>query len=164
MPSDILDTVRLAVNGKKLERTSEYDLDVRLNQDWSDDEGTPALYYADLDPNNKKLILYPIPQAGDVGTNNIVHEYIKLPPALSADSDVPLDSHTLLVAYHDAIAYGAAASFLNIRPDQAALVMIGQYEKKYQDAVTKCIENFKHLGHESPINLFKGRNPSHLGR
>ncbi len=164
LPTDILDVVRVAHDGIKLERTSEYDLDVMLNQDWSDDTGTPTLYYVDLDPNNKKIILYPIPQSGDVGTNNLVVEYIKLPPALSSDSSVPLDSHTLLAAYHDAIAYGAAASLLNIQPDQAALVMIGQYEKKYQKAVSDCIDGFVNLGKSNPINIYRGRNPSNLGR
>lgn len=147
-----------------MERTSEYDLDILYNQDWSAYTGTPTKYYVDLDPNNKKLIFDRIPQSGDAGTNNLVHEYIKLPPALSSDSSVPLDSHTLLAAYHDAIAYGAAASFLNILPDQAALVMIGQYEGKYEKAVEHCIENFKNMGNESPMNIYKGRNPFNLGR
>lgn len=164
LPTDILDVVRAAHNGLKLERTSEYDLDVRKNQDWSDDEGTPTDYFVDLDPNNKKIVLYPIPQTVDVGTNNLIVEYIKLPPALSSDSSVPLDSHTLLAAYHDAIAYGAAASLLNILPDQQALIMIGQYEKKYRTAVDHCIENFKALGAPRPMNIYRGRNPANLGR
>lgn len=164
MPTDILDVIRVAHNGKKLERTSEYDLDVRLNQDWSDDEGTPALYYVDLDPNNKKIVLYPIPQTADAGTDNLVMEYVKLPPLLASDSSVPLDSHTLLAAYHDAIAYGAAASLLNIKPDQQSLVMVGQYEEKYTKSVEHCIENFKGLGESRPMNIYRGRNPSNIGR
>jgi len=164
LPTDILDTVRVAVNGIKLERTSKYDLDVLNNQDWSSFTGTPTKYYIDLDPNNKKIIFDRTPQSGDAGTNNLIQEYIKLPPALSSDSDVPLDGHTLLGAYHDAIAYGAAASLLNIQPDQAALVMAGQYEKKYMKSVDHCIENFKNLGNPSPINIYRGRNPSNLGR
>lgn len=164
LPTDILDTVRVAVNGVKMERTSEYELDVLNNQDWSAYTGTPAKYYVDLDPNNKKLIFDRIPESGDAGTDNLVHEYIKLPPALSSDSSVPLDSHTLLAAYHDAIAYGAAASLLNIQPDQSALVMISQYEKKYSKHVDHCIENFKNLGNQSPINIYRGRNPSNIGR
>ena len=164
LPSDILDMLRVAVNGKKITRTSEFDLDVLKKQKWSADEGTPSGYYIDLDPNNKKIIFYPIPQTADAGTSNLTMEYIKLPPALSSDSDVPLDSHTLLAAYHDAIAYGAAASLLNIQPDQAALVMISQYEKKYDKSVGLCIENFKNLSQSSPINIYRGRNPSTLGR
>ena len=164
LPSDILDVVRVAHNGLKLERTSEYDLDVLYDLNWSDDTGTPKKYYIDLDPNNKKIILFPIPESGDAGSSNLVMEYIKLPPALSSDSDVPLDSHTLLAAYHDAIAYGAAASLLNIQPDQTSLVMVVQYEKKYNKLVDECKENFKNLGNESPMNIYKGRNPSNLGR
>jgi hypothetical protein len=164
LPTDILDVVRTAVNGKAIRRTSEYDLDVLKKQKWSADEGTPSAYYIDLDPNNKKIIFYPIPQSGDAGASNLVMEYIKLPPALSSDSSVPLDSHTLLAAYHDAIAYGAAASFLNIQPDQAALIEIGVYEKKYEKAVEHCIENFKNFANSSPMNIYRGRNPSNLGR
>lgn len=156
--------VRVAHNGNKLNRTSEYDLDVLYKQSWTSNQGTPSSYYIDLDPNNKKIILFPIPKAGDVGVDNLVMEYIKLPPALSGDSSVPFDSHTLLAVYHDAIAYGAAASLLNIVPSQESLVMIGQYEKKYGKAVDHCIENFKNLGDKSPMNIFRGRNPTKIGR
>jgi len=164
LPTDILDVLRVALNGKKLTRSSKYDLDVLTGRDWSGDEGTPTNYLVDLDPNNKKMVLYKKPQAGDAGTNNLAREFIKLPPALSSDSSVPLDSHTLLAAYHDAIAYGAAASLLNIQPDQQALIMVGQYERKYTKAVEHCIENFKNLGNRSPMNIYRGRNPSNLGR
>ena len=164
LPSDIFIPLRVAHEGIKLESISAYELDLLFNSDWTDDEGTPTRYFIDLDPNNKKIRLFPIPQAGDVGTNNLTLEYVKIPPTLSADASVPLDGHTLLTPYHDAIAYLAAASLLNIQPDQQALVMIGQYEKKYMALVDKCIEMFRGMGEQRPINLYRGRNPSNLGR
>lgn len=163
LPSDIFAVLRVAHKGIKIESVSAYELDVLHNEDWTDDEGTPTKYYVDLDPNNKKLRLFPIPQAGDAGAN-LTLEYIKIPPALSADASVPLDGHTLLTPYHDAIAYGAAMSLLNILPDQASIVMIGQYEKEYVRLVDKCIEFFRGMGEQRPINIYRGRNPSNLGR
>lgn len=164
LPTDLLDVMRVAHNGLKIEGVSQYELDVLYNSDWTDDTGTPAKYYIDLDPNNKKIHLFPIPTAGDAGTNNLVIEYLKIPPTLTNDSSVPFDSHTLLAPYHDAISYGAASSLLMIRPDQAALVMVGAYEKKYGEYVEKCIEKFRGMGDERPINIYRGRNPSNLGR
>jgi hypothetical protein len=163
LPTDILDVLRVAHKGLKLESISAYELDVRLNQDWTDDTGTPTRYYVDLDPNNKKIRLYPIPEAADAGAN-LTLEYLKMPPALSSDSDVPLDSHTLLTPYHDALAYYAASSLLNIQPDQAALVMIGQYDKKYNQLVEQCLEDFRSMGNQRPMNIYRGRNPANIGK
>lgn len=159
-----MDVVRVALNGIKLESASAYDIDLLLNTDWTDDTGTPTRYLIDLDPNNKKIRLFPIPEAADAGTNNLTIEYLKMPPALSADASVPLDGHTLLTPYHDAIAYGAAASLLNILPDQTKLVMISQYEKKYKELVEECIENFRSMGQQRPINIYRGRNPNNIGK
>lgn len=163
LPSDIFSVLRVAHNGKKLESISAYELDVLLNSDWSDDEGTPSRYYVDTDPNNKKIRFYPIPQSGDASVTTTI-EYIKIPPALSADASVPLDGHTLLTPYHDALAYWAAASLLGILPDQAALFMISQYDKEYRGLVDKCIDTFRGMGEQRPINIYRGRNPDNIGR
>lgn len=163
LPTDIMDVLRVAHKGIKIESLSAYELDLRLNQDWTDDIGTPTNYYVDLDPNNKKLRLFPIPQAADAGANLTV-EYLKIPPTLSADASVPFDGHTLLIPYHDAIAYWAAASLLMVRPDQPALVMSGNYMNKYQGYVDKCIEAFIGMGNTRPINIYRGRNPVNIGK
>lgn len=163
LPTDILDVMRVAHKNLKLERLSEYELDVIFNADWTVTTGTPTKYYIDLDPNNQKIILYPIPQSADAGANLTI-EYIKIPPTLSSDSSVPLDSHTLLIPYHDALAYWAAASLLSILPDQAALVEMGQYMKKYDEYVEHCINTFKGLEQSRPINIYYGRNPFNIGR
>lgn len=156
LQSDCLDIKRLAHKGIELKRISKFELDRYTNQDWSDDKGTPKYYFVDLDPNNKKYSLYPIPQGEDAGAN-LAQEYIKIPPALSSDSSVPLDSHTLLVPYHDALAYKSAANLLGILPDQQAVAMIQIYESKYKDYVSHCIETFKALSVTQPVRMRGGR-------
>jgi hypothetical protein len=146
--------MRVAHKGLKIESVSAYELDLLYKSDWSVTRGTPTRYYIDLDPNNKKIHFFPIPQAADAGAN-MTMEYLKIPPALSADGSIPLDGHTLLTPYHDAIAYWAAASLLNILPDQSALVMISQYENKYIKYVDACIENFDSMGRQRPLNIYR---------
>lgn len=156
LQSDCLDIKRLAHKGLELKRVSKFELDRYTGQDWSDDKGTPRLYYVDLDPNNKKYYLYPIPQGEDAGAY-LAQEYIKIPPTLSSDSSVPLDSHTLLAPYHDALAYKAAATLLDILPDQQSVAMIQRYEKKYEQYVSHCIETFKALSVTQPVRMRGGR-------
>jgi hypothetical protein len=163
LPSDIFCVLRAAHQGKKIESISAYELDILYNSDWTSLEGTPTKYYVDLDPNNKKLRFFPTPAAADAGANTTL-EYIKIPPALSADASIPLDGHTLLTPYHDALGYWAAASLMGILPDQGALVMISRYQREYQNLVDKCIETFKSMGEQLPINIYRGRNPQNIGR
>lgn len=158
LPSDVLDVSRVTANSRLIQRTSELDLDIDSGlQDWTDDEGRPYRYYVDLDPNNKKLRLFPEPQSDDAGSNNLRIEYVKIPPSLSSDSSVPLDSHTLLVPYHDALAYLAAADLLKIQPSQQSVVMVNSYEKEYRDLVSHCIETFKNLADQKPMRFRGGR-------
>lgn len=157
LPTDVLDVKRMAHRGLPLRRISKFELDRYTGQDWTDDKGTPKFYYVDLDPNNKKYSLYPIPQGQDAVSNSIAIEYIKLPPALSADASIPLDGHTLMVAYHDALAYKAAATLLDIFPTQESIVMSQRYEKHYSDLVSHCIETFKALSVTQPVRMRGGR-------
>lgn len=144
LPTDILDPIRLSVDGVEMTRISKADLDFLFGDArWDQTIGTPSHYYVDLDPNNKKFGLYPIPASA--GSSNIAMEYVKLPPALSGDSDVPLDSHTLLAPYHNALAYWAAAELLVINPSQESLAKMGAFKKRYDDETSHCIELFKHM-------------------
>lgn len=143
LPSDILDAVRLSVDGVQKTRISKADLDFFNESRWDQTYGVPQYYYVDLDPNNKKFGLYPIPTTA--GSSNISLEYVKLPPTLSAGSSVPLDGHTLLTPYHNALAYWAAAELLVINPTQEGLVKIGAYKKRYADETSHAIEAFKHM-------------------
>jgi hypothetical protein len=154
LPSDIMDIVRLSVDGAELTRISKADLAFLFRGSrWDQTYGTPSHYYVDLDPNNKKYGLYPIPTSA--GSSNITIEYVKMPPTLSGDSSVPLDAHTLLIPYHNSLAYWAAKELLMIRPSQENLVRVQQYTKRYEDEVSNCIETFKHL-EQSQGWRFKG--------
>lgn len=143
LPSDILDAVRLSVDGVEKARISKADMDFFSGARWDQTYGTPQYYYIDLDPNNKKYGFYPIPDTA--GSSNISLEYVKLPPTLSSGSSVPLDGHTLLTPYHNALAYWAAAELLTINPSQEGLVKIGAYKKRYSDETSHAIEAFKHM-------------------
>jgi hypothetical protein len=161
LPTDILDVIRVSHNGLKLERMSEFDMDVANDSDWASESGTPKKYLVDIDPNNKKIRVYPIPQGADTSASLII-EFVKIPPVLSTDAAVPFDSHTLLTPYHMAIAYGAAADLLrpSIRSGtgaEAIVVQIREYERMYEKMVTDCIETFKALSESKPLTFAVGR-------
>ena len=156
LPTDILDVMRVSHKNIKLTRKSKYDLDVESGTDWSEDTGTPQSYYIDLDPNNKKIVLYPIPEGSDAGANLII-EYVKIPPTLDTDAAVPFDGHTLMAPYSMAIAYWASSKLLLIRPDQQALVMSSGYEKQYRELVADCIDRFKQMYETAPMRMRGGR-------
>lgn len=156
LPTDCLDITRVTHKGTKLGRISKFELDSYMSGDWSADGGTPALYYVDLDPNNKKLVLYPTPGSGDAGAN-LVEEWVKIPPTLTTDSSVPLDGHTLLAPYHSALAYKAASYLLHVLPDEKSVKMAADYEAQYKDLVSQCIETFKQMGQTTPMRMRGGR-------
>lgn len=155
LPSDVMDIIRVAVDGVELDRISKADLDFYSSSRWDQTTGTPRYYYVDLDPNNKKFRLYPTPDTS--GSSNLTVEYVKMPPTLSADASVPLDGHTLLIPYHNSLAYWAAKELLMIRPSQENLVRVQQYTKRYEDEVSNCIEAFKHLEQSQGWRMIGGR-------
>jgi len=156
LPSDVMDIVRVAHKGVELRRISKADLDFYTTERWDDDSGTPLYYYVDLDPNNKKYGLYPIPTGADAGAN-VAIEYVKIPPTLSTDSSVPLDGHTLLVPYHNALAYFAAKELMVTDPSRENSARVGAYAKRYSDEVSHCIETFKHMEQSEGWRLKGGR-------
>jgi len=157
LPSDTIDIVSVTANDDLLKRIAKYDLYTQVGNDWATETGSPTHYWIDIDPNNQKLGLYPIPEGGDAGTDNLDIEYIKMPPALTDDSSVPFDGHTLLYPYHMAIAYWASADLLRVYPTQEHIVMIQQYMKEYDKAVSDCIETFKHMAESTPMRMRGGR-------
>jgi hypothetical protein len=157
LPSDFMDVIRLSIDGAELTRVSKADLHfIFRGTRWDQTYGTPSHYYVDLDPNNQKYGLYPIPTGS--GSSDISIEYVKMPPVLSSDSSVPFDGHTLLIPYHNSLAYWAAKELLMIRPSQENLVRIQQYTKRYEDEVSNCIETFKHLEQSQGLRFKGGRH------
>lgn len=154
LPTDVMDIIRLAVSGVELQRISKADLDFYNTARWDQTYGTtPIYFYVDLDPNNQKYGFYPIPSAS--GSSDIAIEYVKIPPVLSSDSSVPLDGHTLLIPFHNALAELAALDLLKNKTDPVFNLIKADCRRAYNDAVSDCIETFKHL--EQTENLrFKG--------
>jgi len=161
LPTDILDISRVSHNGLKLERVSEYDMDVTRDTNWADDTGTPTSYYVDLDPNNLKIRVYPIPQAADAAYS-LIMEYIKIPPALSTAASVPFDANTLLSPYTMAIVYAGSSDLMKTAPNQARLIQIPLMEKEYLKYVEDCIEMFRAMEKRRPHTMSVGRNFNNL--
>lgn len=157
LPTDVMDIERVALSGIELRRISKFELDRLTGANWSADDGTPGYYYVDLDPNNKKIYLYPVPQSGDAGTDNLVIEYVKIPPTLSTGTSVPLDAHTLLTPYHMALAYKAAYDLLVADPTQENLLRASAFLKEYTKLVDDCVNLFRHMEEDAPLRMGGGR-------
>lgn len=158
LATDTLDIIRVALNGKPLQRISKFDLDAKTGAvDWSITPGTPINYFVDYTSTNKNIVLYPIPQGGDAGTNNLVVEYLKVPPTLSGDSSVPLNAQTLLQPYSMALAYQAATYFLRSSTDPKDWQKASIFNGLYQEQVDLCREIFRPLNESEPKRLRGGR-------
>ena len=105
------------VGGVKLEPISRATLEFYVkDHNWSIDEGTPKYYIIDPESARQELRLYPIPQAADVATSNLLLTYYAYPTALASGSDVPLNGNTLLQQFHIGIAAYAAWLLLSGEP------------------------------------------------
>ncbi len=110
--SDYLMDKLVTLNGEELDPISRNTLQAkRKGGNWSDDLGTPAWYVIDPEEAKKTITLYPVPDSSAAGTALIVTYYC-LPAAMSTDASVPLNSSTLLVGYHEGIAYKCADMML----------------------------------------------------
>lgn len=157
LPSDILSTVRVVLNGIELRQTGKVDIDDNTNSDWTQTTGQPHSYYIDLDPDNLKIGLYPVPTAAEAGSSNLKIEYTKQPTALSASSSVPFNSHTLLGLYGEALAYGCAYQLLLTDPTPENLARAARYLSEYGVYVAKAINNFRAMRQRKPLRLRGGR-------
>lgn len=154
LSTDTLDVVRVGISGKSaLTKISKFDLDLAVGGDWTTTAGSPRNYYVDTSSTNTNLTVYPIPQAGDAGTNNLIVDYVKVPPVMSSDSSLPLNGQTLLQPYLDAIAFMAASHILyssnNPQDWTKASIMAKQYDQK----ATECIELFNNLSNTTPLRV-----------
>lgn len=148
---------RVLHKGVELKRRDKSWFDMYSSDDWSDDTGTPTEYYLDVsDPDNQNLFVYPIPQDADAGDNLIV-EYVKRQDTLSATTDIPFNSNTLLYPYHHGIAYKAAGTLLLRDPSQEDMIKSANYMRKGNEILTKVIEVFKAQEREEPLRLRGGR-------
>ena len=157
LSNDTLDIIRVAHNGLALARRGKFDLDIEQVADWSITQGTPRSYYVDFTSTNTNLTVFPIPQSGDAGTNNLIVEYVKVPPTLSSDSDEPLNSQPLLRPYLMAIVYNAAAYFLGASTNPVDWQKSDRLIAAYADLVYKCQEIFNQLSQTKSPRMRGGR-------
>lgn len=157
LSTDTFDILRVTHNGLPLDRMSKFDLDSLTQADWTATNGTPQKYFVDFTSTNKNLTVYPTPQAADVGTNNLVAEYIKVPPTLSSDSSAPLNNQVLLQPYLMALVYHGAAYFLLADNDPEKRGKGKDYLALYQNMVSDCKETFLKLNQSHPRRFSQGR-------
>lgn len=157
LSTDTFDILRVTHNGLPLLRMSKFDLDSFTHLDWTQTGGTPKQYFVDTTSTNKYITLYPNPQGGDVGNNNLVVEYVKVPPTLSSDTDNPLNGQVLLQPYLMALAYHGAAFFLKSSNNPADWAKGAEYMKTYEGYVSDCKETFKSLSQSEPLRMRGGR-------
>lgn len=154
LADDTLDVARVGITGRgALSAISKFDLDMLTGSDWTTSVGSPIRYYVDTSSTNKNLTLYPIPQSQDAGTNNLIVDYVKVPPVMSSDASTPLNGQVLLQPYLDAIAFDSASQLLFASPDQNNWTKASIMAKQYQQKVTACIELFNNLSETKPLRM-----------
>lgn len=148
LPTGYLDMIAVTLNGIDLQYRDKNELNLLSNSDWTTLNGTPKSYYVDIDPDNSKIGMFPNPQAGDVGTNNLKMYYVRAPVDLSAATDIPFNIGTattsnLLVAHHYTIVYGATAMCLedNI-VDPSTKIKHDQFMMEYERGLAKIADIF----------------------
>lgn len=121
LPTDFMWEKRVTHKGLELLPISRAQLLYYQNQDWSDDSGTPKYYLIDPEEAQKKILLYPKPEADDAGPNLIL-SYYPLPASSTDDSATPLNSTALLAQFHMGIAALLAWILLQRVPSTAEMV------------------------------------------
>lgn len=143
LPTDFWYEKLVTHKGLELKPVSRATLVRDNGDDWTDDTGTPVRYIIDPEEARKLLTTYPIPQAGDAGAN-LIMTYYPIPAAMTADSDTPLNSSSLMAQFHLGIAAHAAWLLL-----QTEAVMTPEIQAKaaslyqiYQAKVSMAVDRF----------------------
>lgn len=140
LPTDFMWEDWVKYDGVEISPISRHELQRLSGQDWTDDQGAPTNYIIDPEEASKSITFYPIPQEAKTAAMR----YFPLPAAMSSDSDVPLNSSTLMVQFHLGIC--AFAAWLLIMGEQvtpATQAKANSLMPLYTDAVNKAIETFK---------------------
>jgi hypothetical protein len=141
--SDFLWEKLVTLNGEELDPISRNTLQAkRKGGKWADDTGTPAWYVIDPEEAKKSITLYPIPDSAAAGTDLVV-SYYALPAAMSTDASVPLNNSTLLVGYHEGIAYKAADTMLGyLQQTPEIQAKRNDLQGRYVGKVNEAIQQF----------------------
>lgn len=158
---------RATHKGIPLDKKSEAWLDLYAGgHDWTTDIGVPKFFFVDVeDPDDQSVFVYPLPQSGDVD-RPVVLSYVKRHTPMSSSTDSPFNANTLLVPYHDGIAFHASARLLLRDPSPGNNLKVygptgvwgkGGYSAIAMGKLDQVIEVFKSLGEEEPKRFRGGR-------
>lgn len=137
--------------------------DLYSSYDWSVDTGTPKYYYIEVsDPDSQYIDVYPIPAGADAGAN-LVLEYVKRHTPMSASTDMPFNSNSMLVPYHHGVGYDVAFRLLMRDPSTENSHKMygadgkGGYKKMSEDVLSQVVDTFKAMEREEPMRLRGGK-------
>lgn len=158
LPADFMCVVGVTHKQLDLLPTAKNILDFYAGvEDWTDDEGTPTEYYVGIkDPDTTSLFVYPIPQSADAGPN-LLMEYLVAPADMSADADVPFNSHTLLFPYHEAIVHDVVQRLLAEDEMTPKIIQKIGYHQLERDKIYQKIERTFKNAQNKPLRLRGGR-------
>ena len=145
LPTDFMYEDYVILDGKPLGPITRNRLhELSPGDDWTEDEGRPTHYTIDPEEAQKKIRLYPTPQAGDAD-KTISIRYFPKPAAMTADSDEPLNSSDLMVQFHLGLAAFQAWLLLmtETMPSQEQNLKKQELLTVYNDAVAKAQDTFK---------------------
>lgn len=150
LPTDFILEDTVTYDGKPLSPVSRHTLyTLYPDTDWTLLTGNPKFYMVDPEEAVLSLRLIPIPQDAKA----VSMRYAPLPADVSATTDIVLNSSTLLVQFHLAIA--AMAAWLILQGEQVTpeiQAKSAQMIKIYNDGVSKAVEKFGNTKSE-PLRL-----------
>lgn len=158
LPTDFTFEKKVTLNGIKLEPISRADIEnVKKSSDWTEETGTPKYFIIDPEAGKTQILLYPIPQGDDAGTNNLVLTYYPLPTDLVAGSDTPLNSASYMAQFHIGLA-AFMAWFLMASESSKPEIKSKREELwgMYQTKVTEAIDRYGNTK-SAPMRLRGGR-------
>lgn len=143
LPTDFIGDKIVMLNGIELEPISKVKLSSLFkSQRWDTLEGTPKYYVIDPMDANKQLLLVPIPDSIDDGTD-LQLTYYALPTAMSSDSASPFNSSTLMTQFHIAVAAYAAWLLLGyLSPTDPLISKRNDLLNTYTGKVNEAIADF----------------------
>ena len=150
LPTDFICEDTVTYNGYPLIPVSRHTLyKLYPDTDWTLLTGTPKHFMVDPEEASLVLRLIPIPQEAKA----VSMRYYPMPAAVSAGSDVVLNSSTLMVQFHMAIAAMAAYLVLTFEESTPAVSdKRRELIKIYADGVAKAVDTFKNTASE-PLRL-----------
>jgi hypothetical protein len=152
LPSTFIQILRVTYNGRKLPQATLTSLDSRFNfGSWQTTSGTPDSYFQDP-TQSSKIGFFPYPNSTSTGTVNVMFSIQATD--LSSDSDVPFNSETRWVPYHDLLIYEPCYKIFLIEGEVAK---VAEYKNYYEVRMKQIID----LIGKNPDYLpgFSGPNP-----